>query len=67
VLDELEVLSHGTVEAPIVADQDHTRLLALPVDAFDAILDQDPDLARRVMELESRQLQRLLQLGVGRS
>jgi hypothetical protein len=66
VLDELEVLSHGPVESPIVAAADHTRLLALPVDAFDAMLDNDPDLARRVLELESRQLQRLLQLGVGR-
>ncbi|WP_411870291.1 cyclic nucleotide-binding domain-containing protein [Vulcanococcus limneticus] len=67
VLDELEVLSHGTVDSPIVADAERTRLLALPVDAFDAVLDRDPDLARRVMELESRQLQRLLQLGLRRS
>jgi hypothetical protein len=66
VLDELEVLSHGTVESPIVAAVDQTRILALPVDAFDAILGKDPDMARRVLELESRQLQRLLQHGGAR-
>jgi hypothetical protein len=66
VLDELEVLSHGTVESRIVATQEHTRLLAVPVDCFDAVLDRDPDFARRVLELESRQLQRLMRPGSSR-
>ncbi len=60
VLDELEVLSHSSSESTIVADEDGTRLLAVPVDGFDAVLQKDPDFARRVLELESRQLQRLL-------
>lgn len=59
-LDELEVLAHSTSENTIVADSDHTRILAISVDAFDDWLDQDPDFARRVLELESRQLQRFM-------
>ncbi|WP_053068383.1 cyclic nucleotide-binding domain-containing protein [Synechococcus sp. GFB01] len=60
VLDELEVLTHSTSENTIVADHDGTRMLAVPVHAFDAILDRDPDFARRVLELESRQLQQFM-------
>jgi hypothetical protein len=60
VLDELEVLTHSSSENTIVADRDGTRVLAVPVDAFDAMLDRDPDFARRVLELESRQLQRFM-------
>ena len=63
VLDELEVLTHATVEAWIVAEEDDTRLLAVPVDCFDSVLERDPDFARRVLELESRQLQRLMRQG----
>jgi hypothetical protein len=59
VLDELEVLTHSASESTIVAKQAGTRLLAVPVDSFDAMLDRDPEFARRVLELESRQLQRL--------
>jgi len=59
-LDELEVLAHSTSENTIVADSNMTRILAIPVDAFDDLLDQDPDFARRVLELESRQLQRFM-------
>lgn len=36
------------------------RILAIPVDSFDALLDRDRDFARRVLELESRQLQRFI-------
>jgi CRP-like cAMP-binding protein len=43
----LEVLSHGT------------RVLAVPVDCFDSTLERDPEFARRVLALESRQLQRI--------
>jgi CRP-like cAMP-binding protein len=59
-LDELEVLAHSNSENTIVADSEHTRILAIPVDAFDDLLDHDPDFARRVLELESRQLQRFM-------
>jgi CRP-like cAMP-binding protein len=59
-LDELEVLAHSSSENTIVADSENTRILAIPVDAFDDLLDHDPDFARRVLELESRQLQRFV-------
>ena len=60
VLDELEVLTHSQQSGTIVATTTPTRLLAIPVDTFDDLLDRDGDLARRVLELESRHLQRLL-------
>jgi len=60
VLDELDVLTHSTSEATIVAETDDTRLLAIPVDSFDAMVNRDPDFARRVLELESRHLQQLM-------
>jgi hypothetical protein len=63
VLDELEVLTHSTTESTIVAEEDGTRVLAVPVDSFDAVLERDPDFARRVLELESGQLQRLMRAG----
>ena len=59
VLDELEVLGHSNLENTILADSETTRILAISVDAFDDLLDQDPDFARRVLELESQQLQKL--------
>ncbi|MDX2212982.1 MAG: cyclic nucleotide-binding domain-containing protein [Oculatellaceae cyanobacterium bins.114] len=59
-LDELEVLAHSTSENTIVADSESTRILAISVDTFDDLLDHDPDFARRVLELESRQLQRFV-------
>jgi CRP-like cAMP-binding protein len=59
VLDELEVLSHGTTENTIVAETSGTRVLAVPVDCFDSTLERDPEFARRVLALESRQLQRI--------
>ena len=59
-LDELEVLAHSTSENTIIADSEKTRILAISVDAFDDLLDHDPDFARRVLELESRQLQRFV-------
>jgi len=60
VLDELEVLTHSSLQTTIVAEAPATRLLAIPVDSLDDMLDRDPDFARRVLELESRQLQRLM-------
>ena len=59
-VDELEVLAHSSSENTIVADSAITRILAISVDTFDDLLDQDPDFARRVLELESRQLQRFV-------
>ena len=59
VLDELEVLTRSTSESTIVAETAGTRVLAVPVDSFDAILERDADFARRVLDLESRRLQRL--------
>ena len=59
VLDELEVLSHSASESTILAESTGTRVLAVPVDSFDATLERDPEFARRVLALESRQLQRL--------
>lgn len=65
VLDELEVLSHGTTENTIVAESSGTRVLAVPVDCFDTTLERDPDFARRVLALETRQLQRVTRRSVG--
>ena len=59
VLDELEVLTHSSAESTIVAEVAGTRVLAVPVDCFDAMLEKDPDFARRVLHLESRRLQGL--------
>ncbi|MFM7466166.1 MAG: cyclic nucleotide-binding domain-containing protein [Cyanobium sp.] len=59
VLDELEVLTHSTSESTIVAEVAGTRVLSVPVDSFDATLERDPDFARRVLAMETRQLQRL--------
>ncbi len=60
ILDELEVLTHSNSENTIVAESEVTRILAIPIDAIDDLLDRDPDFARRILELESRQLQRLV-------
>lgn len=65
VLDELEVLSHGTSENTIVAESSGTRVLAVPVDCFDTTLERDPDFARRVLALETRQLQRITRRSLG--
>jgi hypothetical protein len=62
VLDELEVLSHAQQASTIVAKAQPTRILAIPVDTFDDLLERDRDFARRVLEIESRRLQQLIQL-----
>jgi CRP-like cAMP-binding protein len=59
-LDELEVLAHSDSKNTIIASNDITRILALPVNAFDDLLELDQDFARRVLELESRHLQRFV-------
>jgi hypothetical protein len=58
-LDELEVLAHRSLDNAIMADGDHTRILAVPVEAFDSLIDHDPDFARRVIVLESQRLQQI--------
>ncbi|MBW4623073.1 MAG: Crp/Fnr family transcriptional regulator [Cyanosarcina radialis HA8281-LM2] len=60
ILDELEVLSHVEQTGTIVATAASTRILAIPVDALDDLLERDGDFARRVLEMESRRLQQLL-------
>jgi hypothetical protein len=59
-LDELEVLAHSESQSTIAATMEDTRILAIPVDTFDDLLDADHDFARRVLELESRQLQKFI-------
>lgn len=65
VLDELDVLTHSAVESTIVAEVSGTRVLAVPVDSFDAMLERDPDFARRVLDLETRRLQTLTREAMG--
>jgi len=60
MLDELEVLTRSNLENTILADSDPTRILTIPVDTFDELLDRYPDVAPRVLELESRYLQKLV-------
>ena len=62
-IDELEVAGPPGQSGKITAVTDGTRVLAVPVDAFDDLMDGDPDFARRVVNLESRHLQQLLQIG----
>lgn len=62
ILDELEVLSHSAQAGTIIAKVAKTRILAISVDTFDDLLDRDHEFARRVLEMESRRLQQLVQL-----
>jgi Cyclic nucleotide-binding domain/4Fe-4S binding domain len=59
-LDELEILAHSNSKNTIIADSDITRILTVQVEAFDDLLDYDPDFARRVLELENRHLQKFM-------
>ncbi|MDX2228215.1 MAG: cyclic nucleotide-binding domain-containing protein [Leptolyngbyaceae cyanobacterium bins.349] len=60
MLDELEVLTRSNLANTILSDSDATRVLTIPVDAFDELLDRYPDMAPRVLELESQYLQKLV-------
>ena len=60
-LDELQVIGHSNFTNTIWSEHDNTRILAVPVDAFDALLDLDRDFARRVLTLESQRIQQLMQ------
>ncbi len=60
MLDELEVLTRSNLGNTIIADSEITRILTIPVDAFDDLLKHHPDFAPRVLELESRYLQQFV-------
>ncbi len=62
VLDELEVLCHRESMSTIVAQATTNRILAIPVDALDDLLEHDHDFARRILELESQRLQQVVML-----
>ncbi len=63
MLDELEVLTHTQSLGTIVAKTSITRVLAIPVVAFDDLLEHDHQLATKVLELESLRLKNLLEKG----
>jgi len=60
VLDELEVLTHTNQTGTITAKASPTRVLAIPVDTFDDLMDRDRHLAIKVLELESLRIKGLL-------
>ena len=60
VLDELEVLTHTNQSGTITAKASPTRVLAIPVDTFDDLMDRDRHLAIKVLELESLRIKGLL-------
>jgi len=60
VLDELEVLTHSNQAGTITAKASPTRVLAIPVDTFDDLMDRDRHLAIKVLELESLRIKGLL-------
>ena len=62
LLDELEVLSHTDRPGQVVATTSPTRILAIPVDAFDEVVDRDRAFADWVMEWESSRLQQLMKV-----
>ncbi len=62
VLDELEVLTHTNLTGTITAKSTPTRVLAIPVDTFDDLIDRDRNLAIKVIELESIRLKALLEV-----
>lgn len=62
VLDELEVLTHTNLTGTITAKATPTRVLAIPVDTFDDLIDRDRNLAIKVIELESIRLKALLEV-----
>ncbi|MEB3336504.1 MAG: cyclic nucleotide-binding domain-containing protein, partial [Leptolyngbyaceae bacterium] len=53
MLDELEVLGHIEQTGTIVATTSPARILAIPVDTLDDLLEHDPNFARQILEMES--------------
>ncbi len=62
LVDELEVLSHSGKSGKVIAKSSPTRVLAIPVDAFDELLERDRAFARWVMKWESDRLQQLMKV-----
>lgn len=60
ILDELEVLSHGKQAGKIVAKTNPTKILAIAIDSFDDILEEDQEFSRRILELETSRLKQLI-------
>lgn len=60
LLDELEVQSHTERPGQIVATSPDTRILTIPVDAFDEVVHRDRAFADWVLEWESSRLQQLM-------
>ncbi|BAQ62543.1 cAMP-binding proteins - catabolite gene activator and regulatory subunit of cAMP-dependent protein kinases [Geminocystis sp. NIES-3708] len=60
ILDELEVLSHGKQSGKIIAKTTPTKILAIAIDSFDSILEEDQEFSRRILELESSRLKQLI-------
>ncbi|MGY6528668.1 MAG: cyclic nucleotide-binding domain-containing protein [Cyanobacterium sp.] len=59
ILDELEVLSHEKQSGKIVAKTTPTTILAIAVDTFDEILEEDHEFSRRILELETSRLKQI--------
>jgi Cyclic nucleotide-binding domain/4Fe-4S binding domain len=60
ILDELEVLSHEKQAGKIIAKTTPTKILAIAIDSFDDILEEDQEFSRRILELESSRLKQLI-------
>ncbi|MEM9566924.1 MAG: cyclic nucleotide-binding protein [Cyanobacteria bacterium P01_E01_bin.34] len=59
-IDELEVAGQSAHPGTITATVPETRILAIPVDEFDDLMDADWNFARKVAEMESHRLHQLL-------
>lgn len=60
ILDELEVLSHEKQSGKIIAKTNPTKILAIAVDTFDEILEEDQEFSRRILELETSRLKQII-------
>jgi hypothetical protein len=65
MLNELEILAHTEQAVTIVVTVPGTRILAIDVDTFDALLCRDTNFTRRVLERKSLRLQQLVQQSRG--
>jgi CRP-like cAMP-binding protein len=57
ILDELEVLTRSQLENTIISGSDITRILTISVDTLDNLREHYPDIAPRLLEIESRYLE----------
>jgi hypothetical protein len=65
MLNELEILAHTEQAVTIVVTVPGTRILAIDVDTFDALLCRDTNFTRTVLERKSLRLQQLVQQSRG--